>query len=79
MNADPVILNEELPKKYESYSSSVAPKTDTLDEPVIDTIVTSLTRRNAISPTFTRRSAPPSPALATTRRSPSSGISGDHS
>jgi hypothetical protein len=35
MNADPVILNEELPKKYESYSSNVAPKTDTLDEPVI--------------------------------------------
>ena len=35
----PVVLNEEIPKKYESYSSSVSKETNTLDEPVIDTIV----------------------------------------
>ena len=35
----PVVLNEELPKKYESYSSSASAKANTLDEPVIDTIV----------------------------------------
>jgi hypothetical protein len=59
MNGDPVILNEELPKKYESYSSSIPSKGDTLDEPVLDTIVTHSPPRSATSQTSTKRSAPP--------------------
>ena len=35
MNVDPVILNEEQPKNYASYSSKVAPKNNTLEEPVL--------------------------------------------
>ena len=35
----PVVLNEELPKQYESYSSSSGKNKNTLDEPIIDTIV----------------------------------------
>lgn len=37
---DPISLNEELPHKYESYSSSVpAESSNTLDEPIVTTIV----------------------------------------
>lgn len=43
-----VVLNEELPRKYDSYSSSVAAKRKTLDEPVIDTIVRLLILRREI-------------------------------
>lgn len=42
MNFDPhLVLNEELPtKKYESYSvNNNSVNTDTLDEPVLDTVV----------------------------------------
>jgi hypothetical protein len=42
MNFDPhVVLNEELPtKKYESYAGgNNSVNTDTLDEPVLDTVV----------------------------------------
>lgn len=46
MNMDPVVLNEEISKKYESYSSSVNAKTSTLDEPVIDTVVRKVLTRN---------------------------------
>lgn len=68
MNVDPVILNEELPKKYESYSSNVAPKTDTLDEPVIETIVTSLSSRNETSEISTKKLSSPSQDKETTRK-----------
>ena len=50
MNIDqPVVLNEELPKKYENYSSSTDSKISTLDEPVIDTIVRTVLNRKEIS------------------------------
>lgn len=41
MNLEPhLTLNEELPQqKYESYSSYAAARSDTLDEPIIDTVV----------------------------------------
>lgn len=41
MNFDQhIVLNEELPpKKYESYSVASNNVTDTLDEPVVDTLV----------------------------------------
>ena len=35
-----IVLNEELPaKKYERYSATSNNATDTLDEPVVDTLV----------------------------------------
>jgi hypothetical protein len=41
MSLDPhLALNEELPQqKYESYSSYAAARSDTLDEPIIETVV----------------------------------------
>ncbi len=36
---EPVTLNEEIERKYESYSNSTASTVNTLDEPVLDTIV----------------------------------------
>ena len=48
-SGDPVVLNEEIAPKYESYSSqAVKGPSDTLDEPVLDTIVLQLIVRNAI-------------------------------
>ena len=44
MSLDPhIVLNEEMtpPPKYESYSSGLKNISDTLDEPVLDTIVLS--------------------------------------
>lgn len=39
--AEPHIdLNEEIPQRYESYSNVKDQKFNTLDEPVLDTIVT---------------------------------------
>jgi hypothetical protein len=45
MSFDPhVVLNEKLPQqKYESYTSYAANTTDTLDEPVLDTVVRVIT------------------------------------
>ena len=44
----PVVLNEELPQqKYESYSSYAVARSDTLDEPIIDTVVPHVSHRNA--------------------------------
>lgn len=50
MSLDPhVVLNEELPQqKYESYSSYAVARSDTLDEPIIDTVVPHCPCRNAI-------------------------------
>jgi len=59
MNFDPqVVLNEELPsQKYDSYSgNNNSVNTDTLDEPVIDTVVTSILQRKEISRRSTTRS-----------------------
>jgi hypothetical protein len=52
-----VELNEELPptKKYESYSMSVNNSGDTLDEPVIDTVVLEFLLRNETSNRSTTR------------------------
>lgn len=49
MNDQPVVLNEEIPQKYESYSSNknTTSNSSTLDEPVIDTIVRPPPNRNA--------------------------------
>lgn len=58
MSFDPHLeLNEELPpQKYESYSAPSNNLTDTLDEPIIDTMVPVHARRNEISDRFTTRS-----------------------
>lgn len=56
----PVVLNEELPKKYESYSSSASTKANTLDEPVIDTIVLPFPPRKEMPWRSTSKSEPPS-------------------
>lgn len=51
----PVVLNEELPKKYESYSGKPDNKVNTLDEPVIQTIVThSLTQKRDVLEIYTK-------------------------
>lgn len=49
MSLDPhVVLNEELPQqKYESYSSYAVARSDTLDEPIIETVVLHSPCRNA--------------------------------
>jgi hypothetical protein len=58
MSFDPhVALNEELPeKKYESYSMTAPNLGDTLDEPVLDTVVHLKQCRKEISSRYTIRS-----------------------
>jgi hypothetical protein len=57
MSLDPHIgLSEELPQqKYESYSSYAANRTDTLDEPIIETVVLYLRFRSETSSRCTTR------------------------
>lgn len=79
MNIDqPVILNEEISKKYESYSSSVDAKTETLDEPVIETVVYQILARNETSKISIKRSPQPSLGMGITKKLGSNGTYGDH-
>jgi hypothetical protein len=79
MTDEPVILNEEISRKYDSYSSAPAFKTSTLEEPVIDTIVMPALLRRETSWTSISRHAPLSAETATTTKSNSNGTYGDPS
>lgn len=75
---DPVVINEELPKKYESYSSSNNQKLSTLDEPVIDTVVLQPAPRKETSKKSSIKSKTLSVDRETMKKSRSSGTYGDH-
>ena len=79
MNLDPhIVLNEEMtpPPKYESYSSGLKNISDTLDEPVLDTIVFNTLPRKEMSWKYTIRLASLCEEKEITKKSSSNGISG---
>lgn len=72
-------MNEEIsPQKYESYSSNKTGELNTLEEPVLETIVIDVLLRKETSIWWARKLRLQSQVKAIIKNFKNSGISGDH-
>lgn len=76
---DHINMNEEIsPQKYESYSSNKTGELNTLEEPVLETIVIDVLLRKETSIWWARKLRLQSQVKAIIKNFKNSGISGDH-